>query len=93
MTDPHESTLHVVNTAIDAQAERAAGVWREDISKIVHAASTEWHAKHSEVPADLFADLYQPALLWKFCTHLAKEMIEMAELWEQIFYANLKERP
>ena len=93
MTEGHETTLHVVNTAIDAQAQHAAPVWREDIAKIVHEASTEWHAKHSEVPADLFADLYQPALMWKFCTHLAKEMIEMGELWEQVFYENLKERP
>lgn len=93
MNDPHESTLHLVNTAIDAHAQHAAGVWREDISKIVHEASTEWHREHSSVDQDLFEELYQPALLWRFCVHLAKEMIEMGELWEKVFYENLRERP
>ena len=89
---PNDRTLELVNTLIDAQAERAAKAWREDIAHLANEAVEIWHREHSDVDEDIFRDLHQPALLWKFCEHLAQELSAMGDGWEGIFYANLRER-
>lgn len=87
----------LINTDIDARAQSAAPVWVEELARIIEAAVDEWAAEHwqhenyERIDHERWTEIYRPAMLWRYYTHLANELGRIGEGHESVLFNALKE--
>jgi hypothetical protein len=85
-------TFELVNTDIDTRAQQAVKPWLSDIAELAEASVNQWASEHeTQIDAELWHDLYRPALLWRFYAHLGRELERIGEGHEELFYNAIRE--
>ena len=89
------SFFDLLNVDIETRAQAATPAWVEDITQSINRVVDEWALDHIYIENDIdearWNDLYKPALLWRFHTHLAEELRKIGEGHETVMFNSLQE--
>jgi hypothetical protein len=90
-----ESFFELLNVDIETRAQNAVPEWTEDVARVVEHAVSEWAIEHvygnTDIDQERYEDVYKPALLWRFYTHLGDELKKIGEGHETVLFNSLRE--